>query len=251
MATVSTVRRRGGFSAEQLLGLSGLALLAALPLQVVGFLLHPPSEQLRHVLQPTYGPAHVVLFGSWALAMLGLPGLYARQAGRAGVPGLVGFALTMVAGCYHCYLALYEGFAVPVMARQPATQALLGPGGQLAHGAGALGAVASLSLLGFPLLGVATVRARVFPRGVGWLQILCVPVFFALMIVQAMVFGEGNAGPNATSWVAGMLSVAMLYWLLFAGYAWAGARLCWPRVAPVATEPTAAEPTARPTPAPR
>lgn len=127
--------------------------------------MHPPGEQLRHVLQPIYGPAHVVLFGSWVLAMLGLPGLYARQAGRAGVLGLVGFTLTMVAGCYHCYLALYEGFAIPVMARQPAAQALLGPGGPLAHGAGALGAFASILLLGFPLLGIATVRARVFPRG--------------------------------------------------------------------------------------
>jgi hypothetical protein len=246
MATASTVRRRGGFSPEQLFRLSGLALLAALPLQVIGILVHPPSEQLRHVLQPIYGPAHVVVFVSWVLALLGLPGLYARQAGRAGVLGLVGFALTMVAGCYHCYLALYEGFAVPVMARQPATQALLGPGGPLAHGAGALGALASLSLLGFPLLGIATVRARVFPRGVGWLQILCVPVFFAVAIVQAMVFGEDNAGPNATSWVAGMLAIAMLYWLLFAGYAWAGARLRWPRVVPVA-----AESTARPAPAPQ
>lgn len=244
MATASTARRRGGFSSEQLFGLSGLALLVALPLQVIGILVHPPSEQLRHVLQPIYGPAHVVVFVSWVLAMLGLPGLYARQAGRAGVLGLVGFVLTMVAGCYHSYLALYEGFAVPVMARQPATQALLGPGGPLAHGAGALGALASLSLLGFPLLGIATVRARVFPRGVGWLQILCVPVFFAVAIVQAMVFGEDNAGPNATSWLAGMLSVAMLYWLLFAGYAWGGARLRWPRVVPVA-----AEPTARPAPA--
>jgi hypothetical protein len=239
MATASVTRRRGGFTPEQLFGLSGLALLAALPLQVVGFLLHPPSEQLRHVLQPTYGPAHVVLFASWVLAMLGLPGLYARQAGRAGVLGLVGFALTMVAGCYHCYLALYEGFAVPVMARQPLAEVLLGPGRPLAHGAGALGAFAFWPLLGFPLLGVATVRARVFPRGVGWLQIVCLPVFFALMIVQAMVFGEGNAGANATSWVAGMLSVAVLYWLLFAGYALAGARLRWPRVVPVAAAPTA------------
>jgi hypothetical protein len=246
MATASTARRRGGFSSEQLFGLSGLALLAALPLQVVGILVHPPSEQLRHVLQPIYGPAHVVVFVSWVLALLGLPGLYARQAGRAGVLGLVGFVLTMVAGCYHSYLALYEGFAVPVMARQPATQALLGPGGPLAHGAGALGALASLLLLGFPLLGIATVRARVFPRGVGWLQILCVPVFFALAIVQAMVFGGANAGPNATSWVAGMLSIAMLYWLLFAGYAWGGARLRWPRVVPVG-----AEPTPRPAPAPQ
>jgi hypothetical protein len=240
MATASITRRRQGFSPEQLFRLSGLALLAALPLQVVGFLLHPAGEQVRHVLQPTYGPAHVVLFVSWVLAMLGLPGLYARQAGRAGVLGLVGFVWTMVAVSYHCYLALYEGFAVPIVAREPATQALLGPGGPLAHGAGALGAFASISLLGFPLLGIATVRARVFPRGVGWLQIACVPVFFALAVVLAMVFGEGNGGPTATNWVAGMLSISMLYWLLFAGYAWGGARLrSAPRVEPVAAAPTA------------
>jgi hypothetical protein len=132
------------------------------------------------------------------------------------------------------------------MARQPLAEVLLGPGRPLAHGAGALGAFAFWPLLGFPLLGAATVRARVFPRGVGWLQIVCVPVFFAVAIMQTMVFGEDNAGPNATSWVAGMLAIAMLYWLLFAGYAWGGARLRWPRVVPVA-----AEPTARPAPAPQ
>ena len=45
---------RSGFSAFQLRHLTGVALIGALPLQVVGFLLHPPSEELRHVTQATY-----------------------------------------------------------------------------------------------------------------------------------------------------------------------------------------------------
>ncbi len=50
----------------------------------------------------------MVLFASWLLALLGLPGLYAWQARQAGRLGLVGFVATMVAVSYHCYLLLYE-----------------------------------------------------------------------------------------------------------------------------------------------
>ncbi len=53
------------------------------------------------VLKPTYGPAHLVLFLAWLLAVLGLPGFYARQAQRAGVLGLIGFVLTITAAAYH------------------------------------------------------------------------------------------------------------------------------------------------------
>lgn len=98
-----------GITPAQLYQWSGLALVAALPLQVAGFLLHPPSEQVRHLSSSAYGPAHVVLFASWVLVMLGLPGLYARQAHRAGRLGLVGFVVTMIAVAYHLYLTLYEG----------------------------------------------------------------------------------------------------------------------------------------------
>ena len=96
MASKSVTRVERGYSSEQLYRLSGLALLAALPLQIVGYLLHPPNEEVQQVLQATYGPAHVVLFASWLLALLGLPGLYAWQARQAGRLGLVGFVATMV-----------------------------------------------------------------------------------------------------------------------------------------------------------
>jgi hypothetical protein len=199
-------------SSKTLFRLSGLALLIALPLQVIGFVLHPPSEQVADVLEPLYGPAHLILFVSWIFALLGLTGLYARQAHRAGILGLIGFATTVFAAAYHFYLLLYEAYATVALAGNPATQALVG-NGPLAHGAGALGPLGFASVLAFPLFGIATVRAGVLPRPAGWLQILSVPVFFlSIALVPLGVFAEG-----------GMLSpIAMLYYLAFLGYAWGG-----------------------------
>lgn len=35
----------------------------------------------------------------------------------------------------------------------------------------------------------------------------------------------GRVGPEATTWIAGMLPIASLYWVLFTGYALAGRAL--------------------------
>lgn len=199
-------------SSATLFRLSGLALLIALPLQILGFVIHPPSEQVVDVLKPAYGPAHLILFASWTFALLGLTGYYARQSHRAGVLGLIGFCATVFAAAYHFYLLLYEAYATVALARDSATQALVGDG-PLAHGAGALGPLGFASILAFPLLGIATLRAGVLPRPAGWLQIASVPAFFlSIVLVPLGVFAEG-----------GMLSpIAMLYYLTFLGYAWGG-----------------------------
>ena len=78
-------------SVSTLFRLSGFALLVALPVQVAGLAMHPPGERVVDLLTPLQGPAHLVLFVSWFLVLLGLPGLYARQADRAGLLGLIGF----------------------------------------------------------------------------------------------------------------------------------------------------------------
>ncbi|MDQ3378655.1 MAG: hypothetical protein M3533_17440, partial [Actinomycetota bacterium] len=154
----------------------------------------------------------LILFVSWLFAVLGLTGFYARQAERAGILGLIGFVATVFAAAYHFYLLLYEAYATVALARDPATQALVGEG-PLAHGAGALGPLGFASILAFPLFGVATVRAGVLPRWAGWLQIASVPVFFLSVFVIA---------PDAPSPLPGVSPIAFLYYLTFLGYAWGG-----------------------------
>lgn len=220
----STAKARTEVSGEQLRRLSGAALIAALPLQIVGFAVHPAGEQLAHTQQGTYGPAHLILFLSWILAMLGLPALYRAIAGRAGKVGLVAFVLTMLAVAYHLYLTLYEATVIPIAAGLPNAAELVGEGKPLAHGAGALGPLAGAALLAFPLLGVVVLRSRVLPRSVGWLQVAAVPAFVALMFGIGAV-NVGAVGPDATDWVGGMLPIATLYWVLFTGYAAGGRAL--------------------------
>jgi len=198
-------------SPRTLFRLSGLALLLALPLQVVGFVIHPATEDVVDVLRPTYGPAHIILFVSWVFALLGLPGLYAWQAHRARLLGLASFVLLMLAAAYHSFLLLYEAYAVPLLARE--APSLIGDG-PLAHGAGALGPLAFALVLAFPLFGLATLLAGVLPRWTGWLQILSFPVFMLGMLLV----------PEAA--LLGMLQVVepirLLYYLAFIGYAGGG-----------------------------
>jgi hypothetical protein len=156
--------------------------------------------------------------------VLGLPALYGAQAHRAGNLGLVAFVATVSAATYHLYLTLYEAAAIPVVAEQPGAEGLVGDGGALAHGAGALGPVAGVLLLAFPLMGVATLRAGVLPRVIGWLQIACLPTFVALMLVIGAATG-GAVGPDARHWLGGMLPIASLFWVLFTGYALGGRSL--------------------------
>jgi hypothetical protein len=197
--------------------LSGLALLVALALQVVGSILHPPTEDVVDVLKPTYAPAHLTMFLAWLLAVLGLPGLYARQAQRAGVLGLVGFVLSMAVAAYHFYLLLYEATATPLLAQDPGTQVLIGPGGRMTHGAGALGPLSFALLLGWPVFGLATVRAGVLPRWAGWLQVLAFPASIVGMAIFILVPDALAQFPTQA-----LQPVGLVYDLVFLGYAWGG-----------------------------
>ncbi len=217
-----------------LVRLSGLGLVLVFPIQVIGFFLHPPGEEVASVLQPAYGPAHMILFLSWVLIMLGLPGLYAVQAPRAGKSGLVAFALLMLATAYHLYLLLYEAFATPLLAKLAPELIDDGP---LAHGVGTLAMLASPLLLAFPLFGIATVRAGIFPRWSGWIQVVSLLAFLPVLFFDLTVF----EGPLAV-----VEPIRVMYYALFLGYAGGGyamwrqhGRESVPRSAAVVSQPAA------------
>jgi hypothetical protein len=167
--------------------MSGLALLIGLPPQVLGLVIHPPGEEVEHVLWASYGPSHMLLVVSWLFILLGLPGLYAYQAGRAGRMGVVSFALLVVLVAYHVYLTLYEAFVTPLLADEAATQGLIGPGGELAHGVEAVSMIFMPFIVAFPLFGIATLRAGVYPRWSAWLQIAAVPVWILNTIALSLL----------------------------------------------------------------
>jgi len=197
--------------------LSGVALLLALVLQILGSILHPPTEEVVDVLKPTYGPAHLILFLGWLLVVLGLPAFYARQAQRAGRLGLIGFVLTMAAAAYHLYLLLYEASATPLLAQDHGTQALIGPGGRMAHGAGVLGPLSFALLLGWPVFGIAALRADVLPRLSGWFQVVAFPAAIAGMAIFILLPDVLAQFPSQT-----VQPVGLVYDLRFLGYACGG-----------------------------
>ena len=141
-------------------------------------------------IQPIHPPDYLasVTTGTWAafmyakLAMclfflVGIAGIYSRQANRAGWLGLAGFALLIVTWFLQSVFIFTEGFILPVVANiaPQFVESFL----TLANGtqptmdigaAGALYGVAGLCyMLGGLVFGIATLRAGVLPK---WAAIL-------------------------------------------------------------------------------
>jgi hypothetical protein len=163
-------------SSRTLYRLSGGTLIAGSLLillgSVVGAILFPGHSST---------PAQV-LGSSWPLVILvtligslpfviGLPGMYLRQAERAGVLGLIGFILLffdiLLQGAVFSSVQIV---VLPLLA-QKAPQILTGGG--LPFSAFLILLVSGLmQIIGAILLGIATMRASVFPRWTGVLLLI-------------------------------------------------------------------------------
>jgi hypothetical protein len=184
--------------------LSGAALILGSVLGIIyyvseAFISGPFPEALA-------GPVAVIgsligFIGS-VLVLLGLPGMYTRQAKPAGILGLLGFLLVW-------YVILFQGVLipftsvtiVPVIVTDPAARHLL-----------AAGPLASFDpfnyvsmvgqTVGILLLAIATLRARVFPRWIAWLLIATL----VLNAASFVPFFPGALGNVAT--IIGYLPLA-------------------------------------------
>jgi hypothetical protein len=148
------------------------------------------------------------LFGT-LIFLLGLPGLYAYQAARAGRLGLVGFTLTFVG------LAILEisteamlAFAGPMLARHSETQFLLTPELERSLGGGFLTYFALsyvVLLAGFVCFGIATRRAGVYPQ---WTGVVIIAGAVAAIVMAPLASVE--SGPLRLDRL-GVLAVALAF----------------------------------------
>jgi hypothetical protein len=200
---------------SSLIRLSGLSLFLGGLLDIAGTVLEPHGGGLEYATNPLAVSSGLLEIAAVLLVMLGLPGLFAAQADRAGILGFIGtvtvfFCLPLL-DLTHGYV---DAAIRPALAATPEAARLLGPGGSfdkaLAHGlAGSFISLAGpVSLLGLILLGIATMRAGVLPRWTGVL-LVAAAVLAPLGFIVPVLDGISLASPYAALGCAGLaLTVA-------------------------------------------
>ena len=181
-------------SSTMLYRASGLALLLGAVLVIVGL-------PLSFFAFPPDSPLALAMIGVWTcglvLTQLGGVGIVARQAKQADWLGFVGFVLVFSGGfLIASFFAVLDLTVFPYLdVHAPLASAQF----FTANPAVPVYAAVASSLFGVGglLLGIATMRARVFPRGAGLLLILGVVglgAFVNVFLSAAMVFGLVGLG---------------------------------------------------------
>jgi hypothetical protein len=153
-------------SSTTLYRLSGIVLLLGGVLSIIGALLQIPSAPGT----PLWIPSTWLALGGSLLILLGWPGLYLKQADKAGRLGLLGFVLSFVALLIvGIGFGTIDAFVAQVLAVEETMPALLG-----------FELLGGLLLVVGPLLfGIATLRASVFPR---WVAIILIAGSIATLV---------------------------------------------------------------------
>lgn len=160
--------------------LCGFSLVLSALLMIIALILQPVDTGITTAKDPLVVSSYVLGFFSVLFLLLGLPGVFFQQAERAGLVGLLGMLFIFfgiaVLDATHAIIS----FAVlPVLATSPVTAASLGSL-DTAIQQGVIGTFVLIGgpmfLLGLLLFGIATVRAGIFPRWVGILLIVVVPI---------------------------------------------------------------------------
>jgi hypothetical protein len=186
-------------SSTTLYRLSGISLLIGSVLAIVGGILGIFSSDPASTMAIA---GSLIQFVGATLGLLGLPGMYAKQAQRAGVLGLIGTALMF---CYILILGTFgsalNAIVLPFIATHAPAIVQSTPAGLdlFFTIGGVLGAAGGISL------GLATIRASVLPR---WAGVL-------LMGSVIQLIGDFFQSPIAH----------LGFVLVMIGFAWLGAAL--------------------------
>ena len=157
-------------SSTTLFRLSGMIfLLGALVSVIAGlmtlFLDTSLSTSPGTILSPLWSPFWSLTFVGTVLVVLGLPALYLRQAaGRGGLLGLIGVFLVGLGNFLGMATVAYFVSILPLLAEKAPN--LINAGYETSLAAFGLGATV-LGIIGPLLLGIAVIRAKVFPSWVG------------------------------------------------------------------------------------
>lgn len=126
--------------------------------------------------------------------LFGLVGLYARQSAASGTLGLVGFLVALLGTMLLAGAWWLEAFAVPSAATKAPALVAEPPTGRLLAGA-----VVSFGgfAVGWVLFGIASLRARIFPRDAALLLVIGGGVGLLIAIVP----GAGAPLAVAVAWM--------------------------------------------------
>jgi hypothetical protein len=211
-------------TASTLMHLAGLsAILAGVCFIVIG--VFHPVNMLSSVITTNWVIVHIFATALGFFGLLGLTGLYARQVEKAGWLGLAGFIVFSAWMTLVCGMSFVEAFILPRLAIEfPAyVTSMMGMFSSVPStvNLGLLPTLWNISgplyILGPLLFGIATFRARVFPRWAG-----------ALLVIGAALIPVGAVVPPEVQPKI-MVPVGL-------AFAWLGYALFSERRAP-ATEP--------------
>ena len=178
------------------------------------FMLFHPADDPAGMRGAAWLASHLTWHVAVVLALLGLVGLYAHLAERAGRFGLVSFVVAFLGTALSVGSSAIEALALPALAIEaPELVERAGRGdvpASLQPLVAVLLAAGVLYSLGYILFGVAVMRAGTLPRGAA-----------PLLIVGAPLFTFGTAVHHLVITAGAILFGAGLTWL---GYGlWAGA----------------------------
>ena len=148
---------------------------------IVGAILYPGHNTTpQQYMSLSWLLVTLMILISSLLFVIGLPGMYLRQAGRAGALGLIGFILLFFGILLQG--AAFSSVQVTVLPWLGQVAPKLLEGNNLPAGVFLLLVVSGLmQMIGSILLGIATMRAHVFPRWAG-IFLLASGIIFLLTI---------------------------------------------------------------------
>ena len=195
-------------SSATLARLSGAAVVIGCALGITAHLLYRLAGQPGTIAQfesPAWVPAQLIQVFGVALLLLGLPAIYGRQSGRAGVLGLVAFVLLFV-GTMSELMGPINGLWRAELATRPETRYLI----ESRVMPSALGVIFVVFfpqlLLGAIAFGVSVIRTGVFARAAGVLMIVGV----LLDIVGGFMLRVSLFGPELVFAALGWLGLQLV-----------------------------------------